>query len=604
MKGVVPDAAGPRDGRANQDSTRINAKRERIQPMKRCSRRPLDATVFVLLLAAGAAAQDGVPVCDPTTCEGDPISSRRLCNEDLEGVTDFEPNTTDDDGNVTKEGTTGRRLCNPNLAVAALLSRFDIDGDGVADNAPDTDGDGLPDNWERGGYEALTANGEQVDRIVFFPAPSAIVPGTPPTPIFTRLAVATDALNPDTDDDGISDFVEVFGLMFIDENRNGLLDGNEWWDKNSDGLPSPGEFPADNSRTTIRELEMLHDFDGFTFTDPTNRDTDGDGQLDGLDNDPLINPRAFGNLETIIVRFNAEGNADIDKDGLGNGMDMGNDLVSTDGAGVQDFQVIDNPENVSELLELFRRDLLMEGVVPESQIEDLFGADWDGNGLWRTTDMRTWSLIIDPSDPATTPSDEFFALVPDDPNSHKFYATQTAEELLATFNTDPNYDRYGGEGIGMGWQDLLLPSGRSEFIPDDRVWAVLYAWRVPGFDIDGDGFIGVPNLSATASAGETAEEEDGDEIVSVALVWDAANGRYNLSVTTLRSEADRGSTVDGIPLSPFDDRIEVGGVLDVGEGPELDGRIEVPGFGCGSLGGFILLAMMIGLCVPRLLRRR
>ena len=156
----------------------------------------------------------------------------------------------------------------------------------------------------------------------------------------------------------------------------------------------------------------------------------------------------------------------------------------------------------------------------------------------------------------------------------------------------------------MGWQDLLVPSGSSGFIPDDRVWTVLYAWRVPGFDIDGDGFIGVPNLSATASAGETADEEDGDEIVSVALVWDAANGRYNLSVTTLRSEADRGSTVEGIPLSPFDDQIEVGGVLDVGEGPELDGRIEVPGFGCGSFGGFILLAMVMGLCVPRLLRRR
>ena len=48
-----------------------------------------------------------------------------------------------------------------------------------------------------GGFEAITAEGESVDRVVFYPAPSAIVPGTPPTPIFTRLAVGTSALDPE-----------------------------------------------------------------------------------------------------------------------------------------------------------------------------------------------------------------------------------------------------------------------------------------------------------------------------------------------------------------------------------------------------------------------
>jgi hypothetical protein len=139
--------------------------------------------------------------------------------------------------------TQARRLVDRNLRVANILNRLDIDGDGLPDNAEDTDGDGLPDNWEVGGFEALPVSGEETDRVTFFPSPSPIVPGTPPTPIFSRLAVATSALDPDTDGDGISDFVEVFGLLFVDENLNGLLDANEWNDKNGDGLPAPANGP-------------------------------------------------------------------------------------------------------------------------------------------------------------------------------------------------------------------------------------------------------------------------------------------------------------------------------------------------------------------------
>ncbi len=530
------------------------------------------------------------PSCDQT-CSGTP-SIRPLCNEELEGVFNFVPSTVqrdengdvvrDADGNciIERAGTTGRRMCTPNLAAAAVLSRLDIDGDGIPDNAPDTDGDGLPDNWESGGFEALNANGDVVDRVVFFPAPSAIVPGTPPTPIFTRLAVATSALDPDTDGDGLTDFIEVFGLMFIDENRNGLLDnGLEWNDLNGDGLPSPGEHPIDNSGFEFPgRPALLHDFDGFVFTDPFNPDTDGDGIPDGVDNDPLVNPRSFGNTEPIIVRFNAQGNADIDQDGLGNGMDMGNDLTSADGPGVQDFEVIDNPENVRELLELFRQDLLAQNSVPESAIEDLLGADWNGDGLWRTTDVRTWSIVIDPANPSSLPPDELF-----DVQGHKLYATQTFADIAAVFNDDPTYNRYGSRGIGMGWQDVLTPTGRTPFIPDPRVWAILYSWRVPGFDIDGDGFVGVPNASNTARTGD---------LVSVALVAEAG-GRLVVR--------------ENVPLEnaiAFDDLIAIGDTGGAAGEPKLDGQIEVSGirlFQCGAAGMITWLLLFAGL---RLMSRR
>lgn len=514
---------------------------------------------------------------------GEPLQCETIPDEDLAGVID------------ENQVTNALRLVTPNLAAAAILSQLDIDGDGIPDGSVDTDGDGLPDNWERGGLEALSAGGELIDRVVFFPAPSAIVPGTPPTPIFTRLAVATDALNPDTDGDGISDFVEVFGLMFIDENRNGLLDNFEWEDQNGDGLPSPGELPFDNSGTFFPEtgLSLLHDFDGFVFTDPTNPDTDGDGLKDGEDNDPLINPRAFGNTEQIIVRFNAEGNADIDQDGLGNGMDMGNDLVSTDGPGVLDFQVIDNPANVRDLLELFRGDLVSDGIVPESAIEDLLGTDWDGNGLWRTTDVRSWSLVIDPADPASLPPASFFRV-----GGHNLFATQTFDELADVFNS-PTYNGYSDRGIGLGWQDLLRPSGATPFIPDPRVWAILYSWRMPGFDIDGDGFIGVPNISSATSF--RPEDNPNIELATVALRRPSAGARFLLSdQVPIASIADNDR--------PFDDRIEVdtvGAVVDDGA-PKLDGQIQVPPgfpFGCGAMGLIPLFGLVLGLVAPRFLRR-
>ena len=479
-----------------------------------------------------------------------------------------------------------RRLSTPNIAVVSILNRLDIDGDGLPDNAPDTDGDGLPDNWEAGGFEALTASGAETDRVVFFARPSPIVPGTPPTPIFSRLPVATSALDPDTDGDGISDFIEVFGLVFVDENLNGMLDTDEWDDKNADGLPSPGEWPLDNS---AQERNLLHDFDGFVFTDPTNDDTDGDGRNDAVDNDPLINPRAFGNTEAVIVRFNAEGDEDADNDGLGNGMDLGNDLVVNDGGVVtRTFQELDNPANIRDLIELFRQDLLAAGVMPESQIEDLLGADWDSNGLWRTTDVREWSLIIDPSDPATLPPDEFFLV-----DDHALYASQTFEELAARYNGDPDYSLYGGRGVGLGWHSLLKPSGRTEFLPDRRVWAILYAWRMPGFDIDGDGFVGVPNVSSTKTQADAAT-------ASVAL--------------------QNGQLVDTVPVNstaaqdlPFDDRIEVAEATTTAaeaeeerlpdEEPVLNGRIKAPeGFptvSCGAAGLLPLLTTLLSLALLR-----
>ena len=104
-----------------------------------------------------------------------------------------------------------------NERAARILGMFDIDGRGGADQSPDSDGDGLPDSWEFGGLDPANTD-------VPFPAPQAIVPGTPPDPIFARRPVRTRATSRDSDGDGLTDFIEVFGLKFIDDNNNGILD--------------------------------------------------------------------------------------------------------------------------------------------------------------------------------------------------------------------------------------------------------------------------------------------------------------------------------------------------------------------------------------------
>ncbi len=384
-----------------------------------------------------------------------------------------------------------------NIRPASFLSQLDIDNDGVADAAVDengdglpdvdSDGDGLPNNWE---------DGDSDGRFVSFPAPTAIGPGTPSTFILARLPVTTRFDKADTDGDGLTDFVEVFGLKFIDDNGNGKLDffftdsdgdgrydageaidsQSEWLDANVDGMPSVGEYPLDNTNLS-RNLE--YDFDGFYFTDPTLRDTDGDGVRDGEDVDPLINPQTFG--LPVGGTFTREGieaaDRDLDNDGLGNGSDFGNDTTG----------IVDFPSDISDLIDIFRSDLQQAGMLPESLIEELLGADWDGNGLFRLTDVRNFSATVDEDALARSPefSELFFLGDPDDDaNRHCFCSEQAAAVAQGA---------YGERGAGMGYQELLIPAARTQLFPDRRIWAILYAWRMPSFDIDGDGYVGAPD---------------------------------------------------------------------------------------------------------------
>ncbi|MBI5864681.1 MAG: hypothetical protein HZB38_09260 [Planctomycetes bacterium] len=428
----------------------------------------------------------------------------------------------------------------PNVRAARILGMFDIDGAGVPDQSPDSDGDGLPDSWESGGLDLLNTD-------VAFPAPQAIVPGTPSVSLFSRRPVRTSAVAFDSDGDGLSDFVEVFGLATIDDNHNGVLDDacardaagavirdanglpvrltcaclaagtcfrldennnlvsaapecaanfdaliGEWFDINGDGMPSIGEYPAVN--TLISGAAVNFDYDGFVFTDPTNPDTDGDGLLDGIDNDPLVNPRSFGVDSDYFPSGTGSLAADRDKDndGVGNGMDLGNDVDGN----------IDNPSDLNTVIALVRRDLLAAGVqrVPEGLLEDLLGSDWNGDGLFRLTDIQNPHFGVT-AEPLLFAGGTNLFQIEDPANPAVTIRLGLAVEAFPlSFDGDVYFNaaaRLAAPGAPLPFQDLLRPVGSSDnvFLPDPRIWTVLYAWRMPGVDVDGDGFIGYDSAS-------------------------------------------------------------------------------------------------------------
>jgi hypothetical protein len=503
-------------------------------------------------------------------------------------------------------------LAQPNIKVSRILGMFDIDGGGVPDQSPDSDGDGLPDSWESGGLDLLNTD-------VPFSAPQAIVPGTPPVSLFSRRPVRTSASSFDSDGDGLSDFIEVFGLAFIDDNHNGILDdacardaaGNvllnadgspvrltcdclsagtcfrlnelnvlvsnapecasdaqaligEWFDFNGDGMPSIGEFPAVNNIVTGGGQSF--DYDGFIFTDPTNPDTDGDGLPDGVDNDPLVNPRSFG----IDSDFFPSGTGDLasdrdkDNDGLGNGMDLGNDVD----------QNIDNPSDLNLVIELIRADLLASGAdrVPEGLLEDLLAADWNGDGVFRLADIQSPHFgingapfplfgggidlfkIENPDNPAGPPIPLGYA-------NRRFPAGFTGNTYFTAGNRDPAIVPV------LPYQELLRPIGRKDnaFLPDPRIWTVLYAWRMPGVDVDGNGFIGYDSASFS--------------------------GLIDLNGVAIDPHS--------VPNDPST-TLQVAGAGENGANADLDGVVRVS---CGGLTAPALGIMLAGLVLARLRRR-
>lgn len=256
-------------------------------------------------------------------------------NEDTngDGVLDAgetNPKVADTDGDGLQDGTekglTAPQGGDTNLA----LFQPDLDPFSTTDpRNPDTDGGGVLDGIEDANHNGRRDAGESDPTT---PADDHDVDGDGIDDA-TELAIGTDPLDADSDDDGIVDGLD--GV--VDNDGDGLIDALDP-DSDNDGILDGTEAgitaaiaPAD---TNMASPNFRADLDPLTQTDPKLVDTDGDGLDDG-EEDLNHNGRLdAGESSPIAVDTDGDGIADF-VEVRGENPTNPND-VDTDGDGLRD----------------------------------------------------------------------------------------------------------------------------------------------------------------------------------------------------------------------------------------------------------------------------
>ena len=172
-----------------------------------------------------------------------PLDSSEWIDTDDDGIGDNADQDDDNDGFADEV----------DWAPMDSSEWVDTDNDGVGNNADsDDDDDGYSD------LDEITNCGSSSDPLDESSSPEDF-----------DSDLICDLLDDDDDNDGYLDSVDFFPY-----------DYNEWYDNDGDGLGDNADLDDDN--------DLLSDIAELSIgTDPFNRDTDGDGYLDSVDDLPL-----------------------------------------------------------------------------------------------------------------------------------------------------------------------------------------------------------------------------------------------------------------------------------------------------------------------------
>lgn len=350
------------------------------------------------------------------------------------------------------------------------------------DPITDRDGDGLTNIMEDAGWNATFTNA--TGTFTIHVTSDRLINDTDNDGLsdYLEFQLALNPRSPDTDGDGVSDFAEYqwhhspgMNPANYDTDGDGLDDGTELAygsdptkpDTDFDGLSDLQEFNLrTNANCTDTDKDGLSDYQEVQFgSDPTNPDTDGDLQFDSAELSQGTNPRSNdtdhdGLIDghESILGTNAT-NGDTDGDKLPDGFEVNNWLNpisnDTDGDGLSDLAELQKGTNPLN---------------PDSDFDGIpDGQDPDSNGI----QVPNVVLAFDVDDA----TQEFAAKLAQYTN----VTVVSKEQLLANYTNAPYIVLVGrpdGNGtVGNLIHDILSDSGdvlTNMMKSDDYRFAVRY----------------------------------------------------------------------------------------------------------------------------------
>ncbi|MEZ4721020.1 MAG: T9SS type A sorting domain-containing protein [Flavobacteriales bacterium] len=462
----------------------------------------------------------GSPGTAPADADGDGIANAIDLDSDNDGITDLAENPdgtgvdanndgivdgasdADGDGILDSADSDDAAFGSPSSSVT------DTDGDGVPDSQDlDSDNDGLTDFSENPAGTGTDANNDGVvdgasdadgDGILDSADSNDGALGSPNSnPTDTDGDGLANAIDLDSDNDGITDLAENPDGTGTDANNDGVVDGAadadgdgilDSADSNDAAFGSAGSIPTDTDGDGIADANDLDsDNDGIpdlaedtnaTGTDANNdgvvdgaADADGDGILDSADN----NDAAFGSAGSVP--------ADSDNDGLANHID-----IDSDNDGIPDFR-----ENIGGT----GTDANSDGIVDGA-------SDADGDGILDSADSNDGAFGSPNSNATDTDGDGLAN--PYDIDSDDDGIVDNIEAQISTASTQPVGIDADADGL-----DNAFEGATTGLIP---------------VDTDGDG---TPDYLDTDS--------DDDGLLDILEAWDT-DGDYMVNISPSNSDAD------------------------------------------------------------------